>query len=114
MYRTRFLGLVVGLCGTPEGLVEPGGAGGVGATVAVLLDQPFCCSGRRSPERRHGPRRWSGRCGRARPGCSPRLAEEDRHLWTDACYWELCCWPCRPVRPGSPTSATRHPTIHSM
>src|SRR3712207_1729809 len=41
LYRTRFSGQVVGLCGAPEGLLVPGGACGVGAAVAVLLDEPF-------------------------------------------------------------------------
>src|SRR5918993_2742912 len=41
LYRTRFSGQVVGLCSAPEGLLVPGGACGVGAAVAVLLDEPF-------------------------------------------------------------------------
>src|SRR5687768_15643969 len=31
----------LGLGGAPEGLLIPGGASGVGAAVAILLDQPF-------------------------------------------------------------------------
>src|SRR5918998_971767 len=41
LYRTRFPGQPVSLCGAPEGLVVPGGAHGVWAAMAVLLDQPF-------------------------------------------------------------------------
>src|SRR4028118_1596934 len=41
MYRTRFPGQPVSLCGAPEGLVVPSGAHGVWAAVSVLLDQPF-------------------------------------------------------------------------
>ena len=38
MYRTRFFGQTVGLCGAPERLVMPSGASVVRASVAVLLD----------------------------------------------------------------------------
>ena len=41
VYRTRFFGQAVGLCGAPERLVMPSGASVVRASVAVLLDQPF-------------------------------------------------------------------------
>src|SRR3954447_10645294 len=41
LYRTRFPGQPVSLCGAPEGLVVPGGAHGVWAAVSVLLDQPL-------------------------------------------------------------------------
>ena len=41
VYRTRFFGQTVGLCGAPERLVMPSGASVVRALVAVLLDQPF-------------------------------------------------------------------------
>src|SRR5271169_704235 len=41
VYRTRFFGQTVGLCGAPERLVMPSGASVVRASVAVLLDQPF-------------------------------------------------------------------------
>src|SRR5271166_2129323 len=41
LYRTRFFGQAVGLCGAPERLVMPSGASVVRASVAVLLDQPF-------------------------------------------------------------------------
>src|SRR5271166_146201 len=41
MYRTRFFGQAVGLCGAPERLVMPSGASVVRASVAILLDQPF-------------------------------------------------------------------------
>src|SRR5215211_6065361 len=41
LYRTRFPGQPVSLCGAPEGLVVPGDAHGVWAAVSVLLDQPL-------------------------------------------------------------------------
>ena len=41
LYRTRFFGQTVGLCGAPERVVMPSGASVVRASVAVLLDQPF-------------------------------------------------------------------------
>ena len=41
MYRTRFFGQAVGLCGAPERVVMPSGASVVRASVAVLLDEPF-------------------------------------------------------------------------
>ena len=41
LYRTRFFGQAVGLCGAPERLVMPSGASVVRASMAVLVDQPF-------------------------------------------------------------------------
>src|SRR5271166_5484169 len=41
VYRTRFFGQAVGLCGAPERLVMPSGASVVRASMAVLVDQPF-------------------------------------------------------------------------